>query len=360
MDRQKVTLRDIARTANVSPSAVSLVINAKPGVSTATRQRVWEAVSTLGYVVTTEPDDEKPLAVGLLIEKSSRPVILDIFYGEVITGFLAEAQRFGYQVVLHMFDPAAENLDGVRASLTGQVRGLVVANDGDVTPEMVMQLGEINLPLVLIENSIPGKQLPSILGDNYTAGYTVVHHLLELGHRSIAILPGAKKYSSLGERLRGCLAAAAEAGLLIPLEWMPEATSSHPKKGYSQMQEILRLPNRPTAVVAVSDKTAFGAMDAIKEASLRIPEDISLVSIDNVDESVYSQPPLTTYRIPRHEMGVLAMQKLHRWVSGQPEIAVKTIVYGELIVRQSSGGPLSDGQVNTGIADLAEAASPSP
>jgi LacI family transcriptional regulator len=265
------------------------------------------------------------------------PVILDIFYGDVIRGFQIEAQRLGYQVLLHMFDNAAESLESLRTSLSGEVDALVVANDGDITPEMIIQLEGLQAPLVLVESYLPGQQLPCVLGDNFVAGYTVTRHLLDLGHRSIAILRGPRKYSSLMDRLKGCLSATAEAGILVPPEYMPHPVSGHPKKGYIQMHEILRLPDRPTAVVAISDKTAFGAMEAIKEAGLRIPEDIAIVGIDDVGESAYTSPPLTSFRIPRMEMGILAMQKLHHLLAGNTEVAVKSVVYGDLKIRASSG-----------------------
>ena len=261
----------------------------------------------------------------------------------MIRGFQTEAQRLGYQVILHMFDQAAESLDSLRTSLSGEVAGLVVANDGDITPEMVIQLEAMRVPLVLIESYVPDQQLPCVLGDNFTAGYTVMQHLLNLGHRSIAILRGPRKYSSLMDRLKGCLAAAAEAGILIPPAYMPHPVSGHPKKGYVQMHEVLQLPQRPSAVVAISDKTAFGAMEAIKEAGLRIPSDIAVVSIDDVAESAYARPPLTSFHIPRAEMGRLAMQKLHRLINGEAEVAVKSVVYGELVVRESCGAHLAHG-----------------
>src|SRR4051812_46667308 len=159
MDRQKVTLRDIARNASVSASAVSLVINDKPGVSTGTRERVRQVIAELGYEVRPDGDGERPPAVGLLIERSMLPAILDSFYGEVIQGFQAEAQRLDVQVVLHMFDRRAENLANLQAALAGQVQGLVVANDGDITPELINQLQSLNLPLVLIENTVPGQRV---------------------------------------------------------------------------------------------------------------------------------------------------------------------------------------------------------
>src|SRR5262249_37743846 len=155
MNKRRPSMRNVADAANVSVSAVSLVVRGKPGVASETRKRVWEAITRLGYTVVV-PENGRPNAVGLLIERSSMPVILDIFYGDVIHGFQAEAQRLGYRVHLHMFDKAAENLDSLRTTLAGEVQGLVVANDGDITPEMVIQLEALQLPLVLIESYLAG------------------------------------------------------------------------------------------------------------------------------------------------------------------------------------------------------------
>jgi len=246
MNKRRPSMRDVADAASVSVSAVSLVVRGKPGVADETRERVWKAIAQLGYVVAA-PEIGKTLSVGLLIERDSMPVILDIFYGDVIRGFQMEAQRLGYQVLLHMFDHAAESLDSLRTSLAGEVDGLVVANDGEITPGMVIQLEALQVPLVLVESYLPGQQLPCVLGDNFTAGHAVMQHLLNLGHRSIAILRGPRKYSSLNDRLKGCLGAAAEAGILIPAEYIPHPVSGHPKKGYVQMHEILRLLFRHTS-----------------------------------------------------------------------------------------------------------------
>jgi len=137
------------------------------------------------------------------------------------------------------------------------------------------------------------------------------------------------------------MSALAEARLPVPAELMPAPVSGHPQKGYLQMREILQAGLRPTAVFAVSDKTAFGAMHAIREAGLRIPEDISVVGIDDVSESAYTHPPLTTVHIPRQEMGILAMRKLHRLMEGEREIPTKTLVYSRLVKRESTAAPAS-------------------
>jgi DNA-binding LacI/PurR family transcriptional regulator len=341
MGKRKPSMRDVAEKAGVSVSAVSLVVRNKPGVADETRERVWDTIARLGYVVAGYQEDGRAAAVGLLIERGSMPAVLDMFYGEVIRGFQTEAQRLGYQVLLHMFDRTEERFERMYTSLSNDVQGFVIANDGDITAEMVVQAQAVQLPLVLIESYLLGQHLPCIIGDNFVAGYTVTRHLLSLGHQAIALLQGPAKYSSLTDRLRGCLAAVAEAQILIPAGWMPSPLGAAFQRGYMQMREVLKLPERPTAVVAVHDKIAFSAMEAIKEAGLRIPEDIAIVSIDDVAESAHVRPPLTSFHIPRVEMGVLAMQKLHRLINGEPEIAVKSIVYGDLVVRESCGAQIA-------------------
>ncbi len=340
MRNQRTSMRDVARAANVSVSAVSLVVRGKPGVSSDTRERIRAIMSELDYELPGGSENAGPGTIGLLIERSRAPIVSDVFYGDVVGGFQAEARRLGYQVTLHMYDSVTDTLDWLRTYLHGTVCGVIVANDGDIGPEMIAELDALELPLVLVENYSPDRRIPCVLGDNFTAGYAATRHLLGLGHRSLAVLKGPDKYSSLVHRLRGCLAAAAEESVLVPPEFLPEPVSGYPQKGYMQMCEILRLSERPTAVVAISDKAAFGAMEAIREADLRIPEDMAIVSIDDVVESAYTRPPLTTVRIPRDEMGALAMQKLHRLICWEREVTAKSVVYSELIVRESCGAHL--------------------
>lgn len=336
MTKRRSNIRDVAAHANVSASAVSLVIRGRPGVGSETRERVWASIEELGYEVPAGSAGPKNHSICLLIEKGAIPILLDVFYGDIVRGFQAEAQRLGYQVLLHMYDSSSDTAAMLAQSLPDEARGLVVANDGDLRPEIVSQLERSQLPLVLIENQAADHRLNCVLGDNFEAGYAVTRHLLDLGHRDIAILRGPSKYSSLVDRFRGSLAAVAEAGLCLSDDHLPLPVSGHPKKGYAQMQEILRSSNPPTAVVAVSDKTAFGAIEAILGSGLRIPQDISVVGIDDGVESAYASPPLTTYHIPRHDMGLLAMRKLNSLIKSDGEPATKILVHGELIVRHST------------------------
>jgi LacI family transcriptional regulator len=328
-------MRDVAQAAAVSPTTVWMVVHNKPGIPAKTVEKVQAAMDKLSYTVKAEDNGAKTETVGLLIEQSSIPAISDVFYGDVIRGFQAEAERFGYHVLLSTFDRTTQDLDLLKTGFAQKVAGFVVANDGDILPETVIQLKILNVPVVLIESYIEGQILPCVLGDNFMAGYKITRYILDQGHRKIAVLKGPTKYSSLVDRLRGCLAAMAEANLLPPAAWMPEPVSGHPLKGYIQMREILEQREHPTAVIAISDKTAFGAIEAIREAGLSIPGDIAVGSIDNTIESGYTRPPLTTVHIPKYEIGVLALRKLHRLIEGHETIPVKSIVYSELIVRES-------------------------
>ncbi len=337
MNKSKASMRDIASAAGVSVTTVWMVIHDKPGISPQTAEKVWSAINDLDYRPRKSGNNSQLNTVGLLIEQSSIPAISDVFYGDVIRGVQSEAERLGMRVVLSVFDRNKRGFD--LNGLIHDVRGVVVANDGDLPAQTVLQLTALDIPIVLIESYIAAQDFPCVLGDNFIAGYQITRHILDLGHRDIAVLKGPSKYSSLVDRLRGCMAAMAEEHLLFPPEWMPEPMSGHPIKGYVQMQEILALDRRPTAVIAISDKTAIGAMDAIREAGLRIPEDIAIGSIDNTRESQFTRPPLTTVHIPKYEIGMLAMQKLNRIIMGEDTTAFKSVVYSELIVRESCGSP---------------------
>lgn len=340
MAKRKTTMRDIARAADVSLSTVWMVINEKPGISRKTVERVRAVIDELGYEL--KPNGrraaEATRTIGFLIEESSIPAISDVFYGDIIRGIQAEADSLGYQLVLSVFQRDMLRRTGERVAPLDQISGLVIANDGDITPAAIMKLISPALPVVLIESHLDDAKLPCVLGDNFYAGYEITNHVLDLGHRRVALLQGPTKYSSLVDRLRGCLAAIAERKLSVPEAWLPEPIRGHPLKGYMQMREILQGGHGelPSAVIAISDKTALGAMEAIREFGLRIPEDISIASIDNTRESAFSRPPLTTVQIPKYEIGLLALRKLHDIIQGTNTLSYKTVVYSELVLREST------------------------
>jgi LacI family transcriptional regulator len=177
-----------------------------------------------------------------------------------------------------------------------------------------------------------------VVADNVTAGYLATRHLLRLGHTRIALLAGPRKYRNLVDRQEGYLDALTEYGITVDWTLLPAPTHhAGGQKGYHQMLHLLDLSRPPSAVVAISDKTAFGAMEALKERGVRIPDDMALVSIDDVAESAHTTPPLTTVSVPRSEMGSEAVRRLLALLRGEAPMPTKTVLYTHLVVRASCG-----------------------
>jgi DNA-binding LacI/PurR family transcriptional regulator len=330
-------MADVAREAGVSISAVSLVANDREGVSARTRDRVLAAMQRLGYVPKGGNGSRGLRLFALLIEQLPLPVLSDVFYAEVIHGIQEEAQRLGYAVILQIYGGQTSEDDLLRQLAREEIAGLLVAAGGDISDTMIEHLAATGLPVVLVETVVRHDQFHCVVADNVNAGYLATSHLIQLGHRRIGALSGPTKYSSLVDRLRGYYAALGEAGITPRPEYVPPPQSGTPKKGYLQMKQLLALAEPPTAVFAVSDKTAFGALEAIREAGLRVPDDIAIVSIDNVAESAHTEPPLTTVHVPKREIGILAARRLHGLVTGGETLPTKTVVYSTLVIRSSCG-----------------------
>jgi len=332
-----MTLKRIAQDAGVSLAAVSLAVNGRPGVSDETRERVQAAARRLGYTP-RRGGVNRTHVLGLVVEQLPLPVLQDIFYAEVIAGMLSVVQSGGHALLLHVLDETEDVTATIRL-LRERTSGLLLLGGGEISDDCVRQLATSRVPFVLVDNYVVGERLDCVLPDNFAAGQVATAHLLELGHRRIALLEGPRKYKTLTDRLEGYLAALPEAGIAIDPGLMVKAIRGVPKKGYLQMRQLLERGEPPTGVVAISDKTAFGAMEAIREAGLRIPQDISVVGIDDVIESGHTVPPLTTVRLPKREFGQAAIEKLLRRIADPDALPSKTVLYTELVIRGTTSTP---------------------
>ncbi|MEP7287846.1 MAG: LacI family DNA-binding transcriptional regulator [Chloroflexota bacterium] len=332
-------MRDVAAAAGVSLSTVSLVVNGKPGVSQFRRERVRKAIKELGYFA----DGNQAIATetrvfGLLMESLSEASRSEGYYLRIVSGIEETAYKYGYQVLLHVFRPAIDPINSIRELMGRDIDGLIIANDGDVTPEVIQKIVEARVPMVLVEN-YQNLSIHSVTADNFTAGRIMTEYLIKLGHQRIGAISGPDKYSSLRDRLRGHQIAMIENGLPLDPSLQPAPVSGNPRKGYIQMQKLMALPEPPTAVFAVSDRAAFGAMEAIKDAGLICPDDISVVGIDDVRDSAYSTPSLTTFSVPKYDLGRTAVLILHNELRNTSIPLAKTVLIGKLLERQSACPP---------------------
>ncbi len=333
------TMRDVAAAAGVSLSTVSLVVNGKPGVRHDRRERVLKVIKDLNYMTGGRKKSAVDTKIiGLLMESLSEASRSEGFYLRIVSGIEETAYDLGYQVLLHVYRPAIDPLNSIRELMGRDVDGLIIANDGDITPNVIQNIAEASIPMVLVEN-FQNFPTHAVTADNFTAGRVMTEYLIQLGHRRIGALGGPDKYSSLRDRMRGYHIAMLENGLPLDPSLQPAPVSGNPRKGYVQMQKLLALPEPPTAVFAVSDRAAFGAMEAIKDAGLVCPDDISVVGIDDVRDSAYSNPSLTTFNVPKYDLGKTAVLILHNLTRDKSIPIARTVLHGNILVRQSAAPP---------------------
>lgn len=333
----KPTITDVAKLSGVSPSAVSMYLNNRPGISEETHSRIAEAIEELGYVPRTNGAKIKSKGfIGLVVEQLPASLTGDLFYADVASGLQKEAERLGYSIAITVIDEPIHTLP--RLVEEDSVVGLLAIGGGDITDDLLERIVKNNIPLVAVDNKSNHNPVNSIMIDNYRGAYLATQHLIELGHRRIAIIRGPEKYKSLTERFYGYINALVDAEIGIdPMLIQAPLSKGLPNKGYMEMKTLLKLDPLPTAVFAVSDRTAIGAMSAIEEAGLQIPSDISIVGFDNLPPYTYdNKPALTTISSQRLEMGRIAMQRLHQLINEPNLVPINMIMPSQLIVRESS------------------------
>lgn len=332
MTNRTTRLREIAKEVGVSVSAASFALNGKPGVSEETRKRVLDVAERLGY------QQRLPRRIiGLLIERLHVSAYSDPAVGPMIEAVETEASRLGYHMLLASLEPGVTVLPAMVTER--QVSGLIVLGGGDIPDQYIRTLLTAPIPLVLADNYINGLPVSCVLGDNAMGAYQATRHLIDLGHRRIAILEGPRKYKTLTERIEGYLRALDEAQLDADPALMLKPLHGDPRKGFQETQALLALPReqRPTAIFAVSDKTALGALAALQEAGVRVPEEMALVGFDNIAEATQVRPVLTTIRYPLQGIGQIAVRRLIDLMGDTNLPPCKILLHTELIVRASSG-----------------------
>ena len=346
MDAKKArpNLVDIARHAGVSPATVSRVMNHTAPVREIVRERVLSSMSELGY----EPTRIKPTtralenAIAILI-----PDVLNPFFAEIIRGVQDEAIIAGYTPVL--FDSAEDperEQQFLRTLVDQPLYGTILCGARLSSDQLSAILSHNNMPMVAINRTIRHSQVACLRTDLEGGAARATRHLLGLNHKRIAFLTGPFKSEQSMARRRGIEKAMTEAGLTLHPEWCP-ASFPNVDGGFQAMSALLALPiaNRPTAVIAYNDVMALGVLHAIRVHGLRVPEDISVVGVDDIAMAAHANPPLTTVSQPKYRIGRLAMQTLRRMLHGHPPPEESfTLIESPLIVRESTApAPTTNG-----------------
>ncbi len=340
MTQQKVspgraTLAEIARDASVSMSTVSKVLNGRAGVSDAVRERIEGLLHTAGYSRRGTAHDQ-----GKLIE-----LVFDNIDSEwslqIIRGVERVARENGLSVILtesgRHLSIAPDWIDGI---LRRQPVGVVLLFS-NLSIDNKRQLATRNIPFVVLDPAgDPDPDVSSVGSGNWSGGLAATRHLIELGHRRIAMVNGPLEMLCSRARLSGYRAALDEAG--IPFDpALIEVGQFHYEDGVAAGTRLLTMPDRPTAIFAGNDLQAFGVYEAARLLGLVVPDDISVVGYDDVPSASWMAPKLTTVRQPLIEMAEQATRLVLALRDDPHRKLVRVDLATSLVVRASTAPPRS-------------------
>ncbi len=330
-----VTIYDVAREAGVSMATVSRVVNNNPNVKPQTRKKVFEAIEKLGYrpnAVARGLASKRTTTVGVVI-----PDISNAIFAEVARGIEDIAAMYHYNIILSNADKKKEReIRVVNTLLEKQVDGLLFMG-GSITQEHINAFNTANVPIVLCATSDESKSIPSVDIDHEKAAYDAVKYLLDQGHRKIAMISGTLEDLTIGyARFQGYKRALEEAGIAVQEEYVRIGNYRY-ESGMETAQYFLELDEKPTAIFAATDEMAIGAIHQIQDYGLSVPDDISVISIDNIRMASMVRPQLTTVAQPMYDIGAVSMRLLTKLMKKEPVDSHQVILPHELIERNSVG-----------------------
>jgi LacI family transcriptional regulator len=342
------TLEQIAALAGVSRSTVSRVVNDHPSVDPETRERVLRVIREQDY----HPNgaaralaSRRSHIIGLVIPQAMNAVFADPYFPILIQGVSTACEERDYYMLLAF--PAAEPETLTRIVRGAHLDGLVVATSLTDNSQ-IAHLARSGTPFVLIGRSSYEGEVTTVDVDNVRGAAMATQHVLRMGYTGIATITGPLALTSAVDRCEGYLAAMRNARIEPPESFIQEGDYSEWSGGRA-METLLRLRNRPEAVVAASDSMAIGALKVIRGAGLRVPEDIALVGFDDIPLASAVEPPLTTVRQPIFRLGhtagsVLVDDLLHVPEGERPLVLGQRILLStELVIRESCGQRLRGG-----------------
>ena len=337
MNESAHTIHEIAKATGVSAMTVSRVLNGRPDVSPATRERVLQVVAELGYVrnraATALARGRSGLIdlVGVSLDNS--------YHLQVIRGVEEYLEQTGYRLVVSATHGQSQReRQWLAKVLEGATDGAILML-ADVRAAHFAQLRKRGIPFVVVDHRGElGADTPSVGATNFVGGRTAAEYLLSLGHRRIAMIGGVPAFGCSRERLAGYRDALEAAGIAFDPDLYRVGDLEY-ASGYRETCALLDLPAPPTAIFVANDVMAVAALKALFERGVSVPAEMSVVGFDDVEIAAWINPALTTVRQPLAEMGTFAATMLLQLIEGKPLASNRIELATELIVRKSCAAP---------------------
>ncbi len=329
----KATLDTIARNTGFSKSTISRVLNNKAYASRISRETVniiLDEAERCGYVpnlVAKNLRTEKSQTIGLLVPSLANP-----YFAEITSVIISEARRYGYTtIVADTMENENNEISSITTLLSRQVDGIITVPSGS-NPTFMEQTNEY-VPIILVDRHYENTNLPFVVTNNFRGGYMATSLLYRNGHRDIACIQGPPSAMPNRKRVEGYLSVLKENGM----EDMAVVVGNEfsVQNGYLETKLLLNREQRPTAIFALSNNIGMGVIKAVREARLRIPDDISLISFDNYLYLDFLEPAITRVGQMVDEMGKMAVKLLYESISSHREVKSQIELSPEMILRDS-------------------------
>lgn len=336
-----VTGKDVAREAGVHPSTVSRSLDPRTSgrVRAATRSRVLDVAERLGYrpnLTASSLRRQRSMTIGILVADLLNPV-----YGQLLRSITAQLDNDGYfGLILETPDTAGSVSRAMDILQARRVDGIICASSRAGDGHALQRAVEAQIPVVQTMRWTAKTGSPVVLNDDVQGGRLAAEHLIDLGHRRLLQLPGPTDTSSFAERSRGFRAAVESSGFEA-VEHGFTATAATLEKGLETMRTIVDAGaiDGVTGVFAHNDLLAVGAIDALREAGLECPDDVSVVGYNDSSLADHLDPALSTIRMPVAEMGRLAARRMVQMLAGTGDLPDVITLGPELVGRDSTGAP---------------------
>ena len=340
----RITINDVARAAGVSVATVSKVTNGRDGVAASTAERVMEVVSQLGYetsLVASSLRRSRTNVVGILLAG------FDPFATELLKGISAQAVGKGYELLAYSGAIADDNAVGWERRSLSRLGGTLIDGAIIITPTITVPVSSVPViavdPHTLSEADLADDgaarpvATPTVACDDVEGARAATEHLLDLGHTRIAHVRGRGDLQSAHLREEGYREALRDAGIPFDPELVRDG-GYRAAWSIDAAHALLTMPDRPTAVFAANDLSAFGVMEVARELGLRIPQDLSVVGFDDIPEAASTDPRLTTVAQPLQAMGAQAVDLLLAQLRGRP-VPDHVQLASHLVVRETTAPP---------------------
>ncbi|HEV7298550.1 MAG TPA: LacI family DNA-binding transcriptional regulator [Tepidisphaeraceae bacterium] len=331
-----MSLRDVAKMANVSVATVSMVLNDNPRISRATHMHVQRIIDKVGYRPNrlAQSLSSKYTQVLAIIIPALRHAFADAYFGEVISGVCDRAGKLGYKVILEQAKPEyIKTKQHVEIFERRYVDGVVAMGVND-RHTFLDEFADRRYPVIVVDNYFPQWGLDHVVCDYRGGAEQAMNYLLQLGHREIGLIYAAPEIRTSRDKIEVYQNKLTAAGIMPIDTWRADGKFTE-AGGASAAEAILAKHPHVTALFAGNDKMAIGALHYLNRRRIKVPQQISVVGFDDMQQAAFANPSLTTVHLPLYEVGQLACERLVERIRGKAD-RVAQVLPTHLVVREST------------------------